>query len=463
MDSIFEDDPTKKTSGTAGDSAAGQTAVPAQPTSKSIFSEEQVRHPPPTPSRSARSQLDSSIFQDAASKTKSTNSTVGQTATPSQPVGQSIFTEQQAANTGQLTQPLPQRLSPTLVAGLTLITLNFYWLYWLWTTYKRIRLINPAATKITPGKAWGFLFIPIFGAFWLIRIVFDLPRAIQHIQGNATTGMRFGRSAASAMCIVGSLWPLGLNYSSIGLPVSAGILWIAGCEALILGFLAYCQAALNRAAPTSTGGAPTKRQQPERLLLVAVGAAACCAVLAFSYSLRPTHGQLAQQAQEALGGGDFVKAASLLEKMTTPEAKLQLASLYKNGLGVDQDTEKAVSLVTDAANTGLAIAETTLGHWYANGEGVKANPTTAVAWYHKAASQGDKTAAVLLGLAYAAGDGVEQDPAEAYMWFTVAEKHGNDYATSEKAILGDLLTAAQKERAEDQARVKIAHESGGQP
>lgn len=487
MDSVSQGDPMKKK---IADATADQAAVPPQPASKSMFSEQAKPHSLSDAAHSTRSQPNNSIFQDDATKNKSAGSAAGRTAVSAQPLDRSIFADQQAlsssgvfpgratsqtANAGQPPRvenifsaqatganasqsPLPKPLSPTAVAGLTLITFNVFCLYWLWSTYKRIRLINSAATSITPGRAWGFLFIPVFGVFWFVRIAFDLPRAILRIQGSTTTGMRFGRSAATAMFLLGILWPNGL-----ALHGRAAIAWIAGCETLLLGFIAYSQASLERAFITSTAHVATWDRRPERLLLGAVGIAACAALVCYLSLLRPTQAQLAQQAHEALAGGDFTKAASLLGKVATPEAKLQLASLYKNGLGVEQDSQSAVSLLTAAAQAGLPLAQTTLGTWYANGEGVEANSSTAVDWYQKAASQGDTNAAVLLGLAYAAGDGVDQDPAEAYMWFAVAEKHGSDYATSEKEIVGDLMTADQKKTAEDNASVECQHESGGRP
>lgn len=366
----------------------------------------------------------------------------------------------------QVTAAVPAS-SPSAVGTviLTLITCNLFWLYWLWRSYKRVRSINPSVTTVTPGQAPGFLFIPLLGPFWFLYIAFDLPRAVLRLQPKPSGGMRFARVVASLMCVVGSLWVLGL-----GFPMGIGIPWVVGCEVLILGFIGYGQAALNRAASTDAGY--SERRGAETTVAVACGVALVCAIIAIIFAAAPfgpaapsgTPEDLILQAQKDMAAGNFSDAAQLLQQANTPEAQFELASLYMNGEGVPQDAIQAVSLMTAAAEAGHPLAQTTLGTWYANGKGVDANPETALEWYGKAAVQGDTTAQVLLGLAYAAGDGVDQDLPTAYMWFSVAAQRGSPYAASEKALLGEsnLMDDSQKQTAEENASAELQREQGGQ-
>lgn len=355
----------------------------------------------------------------------------------------------------QISGPQPALKSPVAVAALTLITLNFYWLYWLANTYKRIRQLNPNATKITPGKAVGFLFIPIFGALWFIWIAFSLPRATVRAGGPRADSHRFACAAAGVMCLMGSLWPWGFALPML----SAQIAWIAGCEILFLGFIAYCQAMLNSAAFAAAGG--PARSRPRGVLATAAGLAAASAMLGFFASPRDVT-PILERAHQLAASGDFEAAARELQ-VNAPEAKYELAFLYKNGLGVKQDSERAVALLREAAEAGLPDAQTALGLCYATGDGVQPDPITAITWYRKAAAQSDNNGAILLGLAYAAGNGVEQDPGKAYMWFTVAANRGDPYAASEKTVAANVLTdPAQKERAEKEAAEELQREAGGQ-
>lgn len=69
-----------------------------------------------------------------------------------------------------------------------LLTANIYWLFWLHKTYKEVRAHTPTATDITPGKAVGFLFIPLFNLYWFLRVVIDMPRAIRRMQEDDPLG-----------------------------------------------------------------------------------------------------------------------------------------------------------------------------------------------------------------------------------------------------------------------------------
>jgi TPR repeat protein len=216
-----------------------------------------------------------------------------------------------------------------------------------------------------------------------------------------------------------------------------------------------------RPAPTPHPFPVAAARSRKNLVNTIAGIAALVALLILGYYLyprlfTPKTDVLLERAQQALNSGDFSSAARLLEKAGTPDAKVQLATLYKNGLGVSQDNQKAVSLLTDAANAGSPLAQNMLGLWYANGDGVPADPTAAISWYRKAAQQGNPDAASLLALAYAGGDGVQQDPAQAYEWFIVAAHEGSSYAASQRDLLGQALDDSQRSQAESDAQQELS-------
>lgn len=65
---------------------------------------------------------------------------------------------------------------------LFIITLGFYFPFWLYRTVKDLKNNFEDDIPYTPGKAVGFLFIPIFNIFWAFYILFSLPSRIKKIE-----------------------------------------------------------------------------------------------------------------------------------------------------------------------------------------------------------------------------------------------------------------------------------------
>ncbi|HXZ29514.1 MAG TPA: DUF4234 domain-containing protein, partial [Terriglobales bacterium] len=105
--------------------------------------------------------------------------------------------------------PAGKQRSLGLMVLWMLFTCNIYWLFWLYKTYKEVRVHSPNATTVTPGTAVGFLFIPVFGFFWFIRIVVNLPRAIRSMQADHPQGEPLLPNAAvSCLLLAGFLFNL---------------------------------------------------------------------------------------------------------------------------------------------------------------------------------------------------------------------------------------------------------------
>lgn len=69
-------------------------------------------------------------------------------------------------------------------------------------------------------------------------------------------------------------------------------------------------------------------------------------------------------------------------------AKLNLAWVYSEGIGVSRDLAKAYALVEQAANQGLPEAQYTAGLMLVEGNGVSKNWDAGVAWIRKARDAG---------------------------------------------------------------------------
>lgn len=373
------------------------------------------------------------------------------TVVPS-PVTIPAFTPNSSANQAVKVAGL---LHPVIAIFLMVITLNIFWPFWLSSSYKRINALDPKATTITAGAAWSFLFIPFFGIYWFYRIIFNLPRTVARLSAAPGDSLGAGPVIASLMFLVGSFWIFAFALPSTWMI----LLGIAALEALILGFIGYCQQGLNRAQLKAAGA--TSSSGTGFLTTAGFFALICGLTLLIIHSSPPRDPLVQMQsAQQALADGDFEGAAKMLQKIDQPEAEFQLACLYNSGLGGQQDPVKAVFYMTKAANADLPQAETTLGLWYANGNGVEANPATAIDWYSKAVNK-DPNAAVLLSLAYASGNGAEQNPTEAYKWMLVADKRGNELAAQKIKLFSDTLDDNQRAEAEAEADIEYKNEMGG--
>jgi TPR repeat protein len=157
---------------------------------------------------------------------------------------------------------------------------------------------------------------------------------------------------------------------------------------------------------------------------------------------------------------------------TQPEARITMAILYENGMGVLKDIEKAIDWYTNAAEVGLVEAKYLLGELYDNycygnenykqkakkwtekaakkghvqaqyklsyiytyGHGVHKDPKQAIKWCRKSAEQGYVSAQLGLGHQYSYGANLSKDLFKAAEWYTKAAKQGS---TEAQCSLGEL-------------------------
>jgi hypothetical protein len=65
---------------------------------------------------------------------------------------------------------------------LFIVTMGIYFFFWLYWTVKDLKTNFESDIPYTPGKAVGFLFIPVFNIYWIFYILFSLPLKIKKIE-----------------------------------------------------------------------------------------------------------------------------------------------------------------------------------------------------------------------------------------------------------------------------------------
>ncbi|MEP1206312.1 MAG: tetratricopeptide repeat protein [Rhizobiaceae bacterium] len=135
-----------------------------------------------------------------------------------------------------------------------------------------------------------------------------------------------------------------------------------------------------------------------------------------------------EKARGYFESGDYHKAAVMLERAVEQghsAARLPLAAMYREGMGVDQNLQKAVALFTVSAKEGYPSAQFTLGALYRAGEGVEVDYKKALKWFFRAARQGEVDSQNNLGTMFEAGRGVRSSQATALMWYEIASANGS--------------------------------------
>ena len=110
------------------------------------------------------------------------------------------------------------------------------------------------------------------------------------------------------------------------------------------------------------------------------------------------------------------------------QAVADLAWLYLRGVGVQQDTDKALVLLLLAAEKKISDAQTSLGELYYEGVGVEKDFDQAYALNLSAAEAGQVHAQTNVAWMSFAGEGVEKDESIAAKWYEEAAKEGYGYA-----------------------------------
>ncbi len=106
-------------------------------------------------------------------------------------------------------------------------------------------------------------------------------------------------------------------------------------------------------------------------------------------------------------------------------SQYNLGVMYRDGINVDKDSNKAFHWLTLSANQGFDKAELNLGQLYELGIGTKINSQLAFEWTYKSAMQGELTAVNNLGTYCLMGFGTEKNINRAIELYQLAAKNGS--------------------------------------
>jgi TPR repeat protein len=112
------------------------------------------------------------------------------------------------------------------------------------------------------------------------------------------------------------------------------------------------------------------------------------------------------------------------------DAEFVLATMYRNGAGVERNPNKAFALARQSADQGNAEGQTLVAMLYQSGEGTSRDLALAARYFERAADQGEPWAQSILGGIYMSGDGVEQNNRAAIKWLSLAAEGGSAGAKS---------------------------------
>ena len=124
----------------------------------------------------------------------------------------------------------------------------------------------------------------------------------------------------------------------------------------------------------------------------------------------------------------YERALPFLEKAADAGdavSALRLADCYRNGWGVSQNQNEALSLYRSASSVGNLLAINRLGTCYENGRGCEVDSLSAFKAYQIAAMFGQMNAQYNLGECYRKGIGTEIDRYKARQWYTNAANAGS--------------------------------------
>lgn len=121
------------------------------------------------------------------------------------------------------------------------------------------------------------------------------------------------------------------------------------------------------------------------------------------------------------------KTVEILESLASEgvkEAQTNLANLYLLGVGIDQNTIRAIELLTLAAENGDRLAHYRLGEMYYKGQDVVTNPMLARKHTVKAMEQNYLPAYLVMGSMLEHGIGITRDTLKAYCMYSYCTYYG---------------------------------------
>lgn len=162
-----------------------------------------------------------------------------------------------------------------------------------------------------------------------------------------------------------------------------------------------------------------------------------------------------QLALQRLGNGRTADGLSLLRNAANhglAMAQYRLAKVYERGEGVTADLGTARQWTERAATGGNRRAMHDLGVYYARGDGAPLDEATAFRWFRQAAELGVADSQYNLGVLYQQGRGVPANASESLFWFAIAARQGDTDAAARATAAEAQLTTTQVQQARARAQ-----------
>lgn len=169
--------------------------------------------------------------------------------------------------------------------------------------------------------------------------------------------------------------------------------------------------------------------------------------------------ELVADAHRAFETKDYVKAFDSWLAAAGREdvgAQMAVAECYRDGVGTEADSTKAMEWYTKAAEAGNVDALIYLGNYYAEAEDYE----SALVWYTKAAEQGDAAAQCTVGIFYDNGYGTTENVGLAVYWYekSAAQNYGRaEYLLGQCYEYGDGGLKRSTSKANELYRRAEAH------
>jgi len=138
-----------------------------------------------------------------------------------------------------------------------------------------------------------------------------------------------------------------------------------------------------------------------------------------------------EKGEDEAAAGWFLLAAQQGMVQAQEELAYMYASGIKYGMGIPQDTEKAVKWNLKAFENGSEVAPLRLGDIYRSGNGITQDIDEAIKWYRIGAEQGGFYCCRNLWEIYESGDGGTITEVEAKQWQQIALDNGVILSDSE--------------------------------
>lgn len=178
----------------------------------------------------------------------------------------------------------------------------------------------------------------------------------------------------------------------------------------------------------------------------------------------PTPEELVEQGKNHFENENYTEAMACFQKAAekgNAEAEYNIADLYLNGLGVEEDHETSAEWLKKSAEKDYPEAQNMLAVMYYGGVGVPQDYEKAAKWAKRSAAYDMVDAQYVLASLYADGKGVPQDFNKAAELLLKVEKKGGDLAKEAQGALFIMYLEGLGVPQSDDKAVEMLRKAGG--